>query len=62
LQQLALQRGVSVSSAQSATILLHIRPYKITVVPEIKPVDYEKEWGSVIGISIMCLTDFSILS
>jgi hypothetical protein len=25
-------------------------------------VDYEKEWGSVIGISIMCLTDFSILS
>jgi hypothetical protein len=21
---------------------LHIRPYKVTVVPEIKPVDYEK--------------------
>jgi hypothetical protein len=24
------------------TKLLHIPPYKITVVPEIKPVDYEK--------------------
>jgi hypothetical protein len=23
---------------------LHIHPYKITVVPEIKPVDYEKRW------------------
>jgi hypothetical protein len=25
-----------------ATKLLHIHPYKITVVPEIKPVEYEK--------------------
>jgi hypothetical protein len=28
---------------------LHIHPYKITVVPEI---------GFVIGLSIMCMTDF----
>jgi hypothetical protein len=26
----------------TATKLLHISPYKITVAPEIKPVDYEK--------------------
>jgi hypothetical protein len=31
-----------VSSAWTATELLHIRRYKITVVPEIKHVDYEK--------------------
>jgi hypothetical protein len=31
-----------VGSAWTATELLHIRAYKITVVPEIKPVDYEK--------------------
>jgi hypothetical protein len=42
LQQSALQSGVSVGSARTATKLLHTRPYKITVVPEIKPVDYEK--------------------
>jgi hypothetical protein len=29
---------------------LHIHPYKITVVPDNKPVDYEKEWGFVIGL------------
>jgi hypothetical protein len=42
LWRLALQSGVSVGSAWIATKLLHIRPYKITVVPEIKPVCYEK--------------------
>jgi hypothetical protein len=42
LRQLALQSGVSVGWAWTATELLHIRPYKITVVPEIKPVDCEK--------------------
>jgi hypothetical protein len=36
LRRLAQQRGVSVGSAWTATKLLHIRPYKITVVPEIK--------------------------
>jgi hypothetical protein len=41
LWQLAQQSGVSVGSAWKATKLLHIHPYKITVVPEIKPVDYE---------------------
>jgi hypothetical protein len=40
---LYIGNGVSVGSAWTATKLLHIRPYKITVVPEIKPVDYEKE-------------------
>jgi hypothetical protein len=40
---LAQQNGVSVGSAWKATNkLLHIRPYKITVAPEIKHVDYEK--------------------
>jgi hypothetical protein len=42
LCQLALQSVVSVGSAWTATKRLHIRPYKITVVPEIEPVDYEK--------------------
>jgi hypothetical protein len=34
--------GVSVGSVWTTTKLLHIRPYKITLVPEILPVDYEK--------------------
>jgi hypothetical protein len=42
LWRLALQSGVSVGSARTATKLLHIRPYKITVAPEIKSVDYEQ--------------------
>jgi hypothetical protein len=42
LQLLALQSGVSVGSVWKATKLLDIRPYKITAVPEIKPMDYEK--------------------
>jgi hypothetical protein len=37
------QSGVSVGSAWIAIKLLHIHPYKITVVPEIKPVDYERK-------------------
>jgi hypothetical protein len=49
LQQLALQSIVSVGSEWTATKLLHIHPYKITVVPEIKPVVYEKERSFVIG-------------
>jgi hypothetical protein len=43
LQRLAQQSGVSVGSSWTATKLLHILSYKITVVPEIKPVDYEKD-------------------
>jgi hypothetical protein len=43
LRRLARQSGVSVGSAWTATKLLHILPYKMTVVPEIKPVDYGKE-------------------
>jgi hypothetical protein len=39
---LAQQSGVSVGSAWKATELLHIQPYKISVVSEIKPVNYEK--------------------
>jgi hypothetical protein len=42
LRRLAQQSRVSVGCAWKATKLLHIRPYKITVVPEIKPVDYQK--------------------
>jgi hypothetical protein len=42
LRLLALQSGVSMGSASTATKLLHIHPYEITVVPEIKPVDYER--------------------
>jgi hypothetical protein len=42
LRRLARQNGISVSSAWTETKLLHILRYKITVVPEIKPVDYEK--------------------
>jgi hypothetical protein len=34
LRRLALQNGVSVGSACTATKLLHIRSYKISVVPE----------------------------
>jgi hypothetical protein len=43
LQRLAQQSGVSVDSAWKATELLHIHPQKITVVPDIKPVNYENE-------------------
>jgi hypothetical protein len=42
LWRLAQESGVSVGSAWTETKLLHIHPYKITVVPEIKPMDYEK--------------------
>jgi hypothetical protein len=42
LRRLALQIGVSVGSVWTTTKLLHIRPYKTTVEPEIKPVDYVK--------------------
>jgi hypothetical protein len=42
LRTLAQESCVPVGSAWTATKLLHIRPYKITVVLEIKPVDYEK--------------------
>jgi hypothetical protein len=44
LRRLAQQSCVSVGSAWKATKLCHIRPYKITVFLEIKPVDYE-EWA-----------------
>jgi hypothetical protein len=63
LRRLALQSGVSVGSAWTATQPLQIHLYEIAVLPEIKPVDYErKERGYVIGPSNMCLTDFLILS
>jgi hypothetical protein len=42
LRRLAQQSWFSVESAWTATKMLHIRQYKITVAPEIKPVDYEK--------------------
>jgi hypothetical protein len=42
LRRLSRQGGVSVGSAWTATKLLYIRPYKITVVPEMKHVDYKK--------------------
>jgi hypothetical protein len=42
LQRLVQQSGVSIGSAWNATKLLHFQPYKITVVPEIEHVDYEK--------------------
>jgi hypothetical protein len=41
LRRLALQNGVSVGSAWTTTKLLLIRQYKITLIPETKPVDYE---------------------
>jgi hypothetical protein len=43
LLRLARQSGVSVGRAWTETKLLHIRPHKITVVPEIKLVNYEKK-------------------
>jgi hypothetical protein len=42
LGRLSLQIGVSAGRARTATKLLHICPNKITVVPEIKPIGYEK--------------------
>jgi hypothetical protein len=42
LQLLALQSGLSVGSAWTATKRLLIYSYEIAVVPEIKPVGYEK--------------------
>jgi hypothetical protein len=35
--------SVSLNIGLTATELLHIRPYKITIVSEIKPVDYKKK-------------------
>jgi hypothetical protein len=49
LRRLALQSGVSVDSSWTATKLLHIHPFNITVVPEIKPVRYEKK-GEVLQL------------
>jgi hypothetical protein len=40
-QWLKLQSGVPVGSAWTAT--MHIHPYKITAVPEIKRINYEKK-------------------
>jgi hypothetical protein len=42
LRRLAQPNGFSIDSAWTATKLLHIHPYIITVVPEINPVGYEK--------------------
>jgi hypothetical protein len=42
LRRSAQQSGVSIGSLWTATTLLHVCPYKTTVVPEIRPVDYEK--------------------
>jgi hypothetical protein len=35
--------------------------YEITVVPEIKPDDYEKRMRFVTGLSVKCMTNFLIL-
>jgi hypothetical protein len=40
LQQLAQQSGASCGSMWTATKLLHIRPYIIAAVLEMKPVEY----------------------
>jgi hypothetical protein len=61
LRRLTLQRVVSVGSAWTATELLHIHLYIITVVSEIKPWIMKEELGFVIGLSILCMTDFLIL-
>jgi hypothetical protein len=42
LRRLAVQSGGSEGNAWTATKLLHIRQYKITVARDSKPVDYEK--------------------
>jgi hypothetical protein len=42
LWRLAQQSSISIGCVWTATKLLHIHPYKITVVPEIEPMDYEK--------------------
>jgi hypothetical protein len=61
--RVAQQSGVSVGSAWTATELLHIQPFKITVVPEIKPVNYEKKSEILLsGLSVMYVTDLLILS
>jgi hypothetical protein len=62
LLRLALQSVVPVGSAWTATKLLYICKYKVTVVPDIEPVEYEKRVNSLIGLSIMCMTVFLILS
>jgi hypothetical protein len=41
LRQLAQQSGVFFGNVWKATKILHFHLYKITVVPAIKPVDYE---------------------
>jgi hypothetical protein len=43
LRRLALQSNASVGSEWTATEVLHVRPHKITVVPEIELVNNEKK-------------------
>jgi hypothetical protein len=42
LGRIGQQSGASVGSAWTTNKLLHIRPYKITIVLHIKPMDYGK--------------------
>jgi hypothetical protein len=44
LWQMAQQSSVFVSSALTATKLLHTRPYNITVVTKTNPIDYGKKY------------------
>jgi hypothetical protein len=41
--RLAQQRGVSVGSSWTATNVLQVRPYNVTVLPRIKSMDYGKD-------------------
>jgi hypothetical protein len=59
---LVQQSAVYAGSAWTVTKLLRIRPYKITVVPEIKLWIMKKKLRFVIGLSIMCMIDLLILS
>jgi hypothetical protein len=60
---LAQQSRVSVGSAWAASKLLHVWPYTITVVSKIKLVDYvKKEESFLMGLSVICMMDFLILS
>jgi hypothetical protein len=57
LRRLAQETGVSLGSAFTATKLIRFRPYKITVVHELKEPDFAARIVFVTGCCKMCMME-----
>jgi uncharacterized membrane protein YczE len=62
LQQIAQQSGVSVGSASKAANCCIFVCVKLLLFLKLNLWIMKKEWGFVIGLSVMCITDLLILS